>query len=248
MRIRCLIVMPALAVVLAACSGDDDGAVSAPTATPTATAQSTPTATPTATDTPAPTSTDTPPPTSTPTLPPTATATSTATPTATATVTPTDTPSLVEQLESRGVGRYLGMFQPARTGTNGVWEAYFFDPAEENAICLKGGEYQVLIRRGTTNNVLLYLEGGGACWSNETCWEGAFFAKEGECVKDDRNRSYLEISVTPGPGDLRMNVVPFDHVLFTPSFLGTHVVDYNFAVGDLIDLVEEKAAALREQP
>jgi hypothetical protein len=70
----------------------------------------------------------------------------------------------------------------------------------------------------------------------------------GECVKDDRNRSYLEISVTPGPGDLRMNVVPFDHVLFTPSFLGTHVVDYNFAVGDLIDLVEEKAAALREQP
>jgi hypothetical protein len=61
---------------------------------------------------------------------------------------------------------------------NGVWEAYFYDAAEKNAICLKGGEYQALIRRGTNNNVLLYLEGGGACWSNATCWEGGSFAKE----------------------------------------------------------------------
>jgi hypothetical protein len=165
----------------AGCGGDDDGSNTLPTSTPTG-AQLT--ATPTATDTPPPTATSTPPPTDTQTRAPTATPTQTptateeATATETPTATPTNTASLVEELESSGVGKYLGMFQPSRTGTTGVWEAYFYDPAEENAICLKGGEYQVLIRRGTTNNVLLYLEGGGACWSNATCWEGGFFAKD----------------------------------------------------------------------
>jgi hypothetical protein len=65
----------------------------------------------------------------------------------------------------------------------------------------------------------------------------------GECVKDGQNHSYLEISVTPGAGDQRENAVPFAHPLFTPSFLGTHVIDYNFAIDDLIDLVAEKGAA-----
>ena len=63
------------------------------------------------------------------------------------------------------------MFQPSRTGTNGPWDAYFYDPAAEHAICLRGDQYQVDVRRGTNNKVLLYLEGGGACWNNQTCWE-----------------------------------------------------------------------------
>lgn len=66
----------------------------------------------------------------------------------------------------------------------------------------------------------------------------------GECVKDDQNRSYLEIRVRRGPGDLRENLIPFDSWLFDPSFLGTHVIDYSFPLGDLIELVELKAAAM----
>ncbi len=66
----------------------------------------------------------------------------------------------------------------------------------------------------------------------------------GQCVKDDHGKSYLQISVTPGPGDLRTNPVPFGNVVFAPSFLGTHILDYNWPMGDLIRLVTTKAAAM----
>jgi hypothetical protein len=33
-------------------------------------------------------------------------------------------------------------------------------------------------------------------------------------------------------------------VLFAPTLLGTHVLDYTFPMGDLIDLVDTKAAMM----
>jgi hypothetical protein len=69
----------------------------------------------------------------------------------------------------------------------------------------------------------------------------------GECVKDNQGRSYLQIGYTPEAGDQRQNRIPFDNALFSPSILGTHVLDYNWALGDLIDLVQRKAAALKTQ-
>jgi hypothetical protein len=70
----------------------------------------------------------------------------------------------------------------------------------------------------------------------------------GECVKDDRGRSYLQIAVEPGGGDARQNPIPFDSGVLSPGFLGTHIIDYNFAMADLIDLVEHKAAVLAQTP
>jgi hypothetical protein len=70
----------------------------------------------------------------------------------------------------------------------------------------------------------------------------------GECVQDATGHSYLEIRVRPEAGDVRTNPVPFDNILFDPSFLGTHVVDYNWAMGDLLDLVAAKATALGVGP
>lgn len=156
-----------LVAMLAGC-GDDDGG-QRPTATPTAvaataTATRQVTATAVPTDTAVPPATATVPPTATVTAPPTATAT--APPTATA----TGTPSLVDELVASGIGRYLGASAPAQTVPNGAWESLRFDPAEEQAICLRGDPYRVEIRRGTTNKVLLFLEGGGACWNNQSCW------------------------------------------------------------------------------
>jgi len=66
----------------------------------------------------------------------------------------------------------------------------------------------------------------------------------GECVKDDQNRSYLEIRVRPGPGDLRENLIPWDSLILNPFLLGTHILDFDFALGDMIELVEIKAAAM----
>jgi hypothetical protein len=154
-----------LAVILPGCGGDDDGGQS-PTATPTVSAAAA-TATPQATATATPT--DTTAPTATATVPPTATAT--ASPTVTATPTATGTPSLVDELVAAGLGRYLGDSTPAETVPNGAWDSLRFDPADAKAICLRGDPYRVEVRHGTNNNVLLYLEGGGACWNNQSCWE-----------------------------------------------------------------------------
>jgi hypothetical protein len=64
------------------------------------------------------------------------------------------------------------------------------------------------------------------------------------CVKDDRNRSYLEIRVRPGSGDVRENRVDFTSVVLGPAFLGTHILDYNFSMGTLVALVDRKIAAM----
>ena len=66
----------------------------------------------------------------------------------------------------------------------------------------------------------------------------------GECVKDDTGHSYLRISVTPGPGDLRTNPIPFSSPVLAPTFLGTHILDYSWAMADLVRLVQTKAAAM----
>ena len=66
----------------------------------------------------------------------------------------------------------------------------------------------------------------------------------GKCVKDSDNSSYLEIRVRPGPGDVRVNPINFSHPVLAPSYLGTHILDWSFPLGDLIDLVEAKAAQM----
>lgn len=63
-----------------------------------------------------------------------------------------------------------------------------------------------------------------------------------ECVKDDTGHSYLKISVTPGAGDLRTNPIPFTHPVLSPALLGTHILDWSWAMGDLLALVGTKAA------
>jgi hypothetical protein len=71
---------------------------------------------------------------------------------------------------------------------------------------------------------------------------------EGECVRDADNRSYLEIRVRPGPGDVRTNPVNLNAVALHPAILGTHILDYNFAMGDLLDVMAAKVAAMNASP
>ena len=148
-----------LAIVLAGCGNDDDHGTTS-TATATAVA-ATATATVQSTATAAPTGTSTPPPTATP--PPTGTATAQPTSTETAPPTATATASLVDELTAAGLGRYLDDSTPAETVPNGAWESLRFDPADAKAICLRGDPYRVEVHHGSSNKVLLYLEGGGAC-------------------------------------------------------------------------------------
>jgi pimeloyl-ACP methyl ester carboxylesterase len=73
-------------------------------------------------------------------------------------------------------------------------------------------------------------------------WENFY---ELECVKDDQNRSYLEVRFDEDAiGEDRENLIPFTHFSLNPAILGAHILDYTWAIGDLIDLVATKAAAM----
>ena len=64
-----------------------------------------------------------------------------------------------------------------------------------------------------------------------------------ECVPDAKGISYLRISAPAEAGDPRADPIPYGNPLFSGSFLGTHILDYNFPIGDLLHLVDVKIAA-----
>ena len=89
-----------------------------------------------------------------------------------------DSASVVEQLEAVGIGQYLGGAVPAPT-SQGDWLRYEFAPGAGGPVCLFGTPYQVFVRPGVNDKVLFYLEGGGACWNEATCFgQSGLGAKE----------------------------------------------------------------------
>jgi hypothetical protein len=62
------------------------------------------------------------------------------------------------------------------------------------------------------------------------------------CETDVDGNQYLAIGVEPGVGDVRQNPIDFGQPLLNPGLLGLHVFDYNFPLGDLLELVEQSAA------
>ncbi len=66
----------------------------------------------------------------------------------------------------------------------------------------------------------------------------------GACVDGPAGYRYLAVSATPPPGDLRTSPIRFSS-LWLRGALGLHLLDYQFAQGDLVDLVAERAGALQ---
>ncbi|MDB4930167.1 MAG: lysophospholipase [Myxococcaceae bacterium] len=62
------------------------------------------------------------------------------------------------------------------------------------------------------------------------------------CASNASLRSYLALTAQPAAGDLRADPIPYGALLYAPSFLGLHWLDYNVVQGDLQALVARKAA------
>lgn len=77
----------------------------------------------------------------------------------------------VQELHTTDVGKYLNQITPDQTTQKGAWTEYRYDAAKKQAVCLSGLPFQVNLRPGSANKVLLYLEGGGACWNEQTCYK-----------------------------------------------------------------------------
>ncbi len=80
-----------------------------------------------------------------------------------------------QELQDSGVDKYLGQF----TGTEssfGVWTKHTFDPQytpdasypsglrPDGPVCIAGTDYSVYTKEGDPKKVLIFLQGGGACW------------------------------------------------------------------------------------
>lgn len=96
-----------------------------------------------------------------------------------------DSVPYTQRLENMGLGRYLGTMDPATqetktyefaNGTTENWEIYHYDRSGA-ARCYDGGEFVASLRRGNPQSVVLALDGGGACWSYETCYHFLTIAK-----------------------------------------------------------------------
>jgi len=70
------------------------------------------------------------------------------------------------ELYEQGVDRYIGSFSPmmSTVGDDGITE-YVFGTGEGGPQCLRGGEYRMATRDGSGNELMIFLEGGGACTS-----------------------------------------------------------------------------------
>ena len=62
----------------------------------------------------------------------------------------------------------------------------------------------------------------------------------GECVDGPDGYRYLAVAAAPKAGDVRQSPLDLGHARFTGR-LGLHVVDLQFPMGDLVDLVARKA-------
>ena len=69
-----------------------------------------------------------------------------------------------QELIDQGVTRYLGKYSPMATETQGDVVNHTFG-AGDGPLCLDGSEYTMATRDKGSDDLVIFLQGGGACWS-----------------------------------------------------------------------------------
>ncbi len=77
-----------------------------------------------------------------------------------------------QELYDQGLTKYVGMFAPAsESAAEGVTTHRFDVPSDLSAeprgpLCLRGTEYTIDTREGSSDELMIFLQGGGACWGD----------------------------------------------------------------------------------
>lgn len=74
--------------------------------------------------------------------------------------------SAAAELSATGVDKYLGQFEPVQSFDVGDgWTKHVFDPDGGNGpICIAGTAFSAFTRQGNPSRLLIFEQGGGACW------------------------------------------------------------------------------------
>jgi len=72
------------------------------------------------------------------------------------------------ELQAAGVDKYLGQFTPiSSTDVGDGWTKHTFDTDGGNGpICIAGTPFSVFTREGNPSRLLIFEQGGGACWQD----------------------------------------------------------------------------------
>jgi hypothetical protein len=80
--------------------------------------------------------------------------------------------SAFQELYDQGLTKYVGMFPPVAESdaVEGVKTHSFDVPSDLSAeprgpLCLRGTEYTIDTREGSSDELVIFLQGGGACWA-----------------------------------------------------------------------------------
>jgi len=73
-----------------------------------------------------------------------------------------------QELRDTGLDKYLGQFAPAiSTDVGDGWTKHTFDPAGgAGPICIAGTPFSAFSRQGNPSRLLIFEQGGGACWQD----------------------------------------------------------------------------------
>ena len=74
----------------------------------------------------------------------------------------------VAELSAAGVDKYLGQFTPVTsTDVGDGWTKHTFDPdGGDGPICIAGTPFSAFTRQGNPSKLLIFEQGGGACWQD----------------------------------------------------------------------------------
>ena len=77
-------------------------------------------------------------------------------------------PQAADELYAAGVNKYLGQFTPVSSVDVGDgWTKHTFDIEGGNGpICIAGTPFSVFTRQGNPSRLLIFEQGGGACWQD----------------------------------------------------------------------------------
>jgi hypothetical protein len=135
----------------------------------------------------------------------------------------------IDELRAVGLDKYLGEFTPVTSEDAGDgWTKHTFDTAGgDGPICVAGTPYTVFTRPGKSDHLLMYENGGGACWQD------FYFCN----ILADNNPPTLPVGA--GIWDLNNKDNPFSKhsVVYMPYCDGSvhsgdnDVVDANFPFG-----------------
>jgi hypothetical protein len=68
------------------------------------------------------------------------------------------------ELIAKGLDKYFGKATPDSEATNADGDTvYTFDP-NDGPVCLKGAIFKTIVHETSSDNLMIYLQGGGACW------------------------------------------------------------------------------------